>query len=153
LSAEFARLGDYLALMAIRMGPRLQVQLDLPADLADLPVPPLLLQPLVENSIKHGLEPKVDGGLIQVSARCEGETLVLEVSDSGIGLGAAAQAAEAATGGGGFGLLQVRERLAALHGERASLTMSAGPADVGTVARIRLPVDAGPETIGSPTQA
>ena len=64
LADEFARLADYLALMAVRMGPRLQVQLDLPDELARLPVPPLLLQPLVENSIKHGLEPQVDGGRI-----------------------------------------------------------------------------------------
>jgi hypothetical protein len=153
LGAEFARLGDYLALMAIRMGPRLQVQLDLPGELADLPVPPLLLQPLVENSIKHGLEPQVEGGLIRVSARREGDTLVLEVSDSGAGPGTAAPTAETATGGGGFGLLQVRERLAALHGERARLSLTAGPADVGTVARIHLPLDAGPARTGSTTPA
>ena len=66
LSSEFQHLDDYLALMAVRMGPRLSMKLDLPADLATVQVPPLLLQPLVENCIKHGLEPKVEGGRIEV---------------------------------------------------------------------------------------
>src|SRR5690606_22156517 len=57
LRDEFARLDDYLALMAVRMGPRLRVVLSLPEPLADCPVPALLLQPLVENAIRHGLEP------------------------------------------------------------------------------------------------
>ena len=68
LSAEFDRLGDYLELMSVRMGDRLHYRLELPQDLRDAPVPPLLLQPLVENCIKHGLEPSVDGGRIDVSA-------------------------------------------------------------------------------------
>ncbi|MBS0318842.1 MAG: histidine kinase, partial [Proteobacteria bacterium] len=62
LSAEFERLRDYLELMAVRMGPRLAYTLELPPELAGEPVPTLLLQPLVENSIRHGLEPKVEGG-------------------------------------------------------------------------------------------
>jgi hypothetical protein len=69
LKLEFDRLRDYLELMTVRMGPRLHYALDLPADLADQSVPSLLLQPLVENSIKHGLEPKVEGGTITVRAR------------------------------------------------------------------------------------
>ncbi len=69
LQLEFDRLRDYLELMTVRMGPRLGYELDLPADLANLSVPALLLQPLVENSIKHGLEPKVEGGTITVRAR------------------------------------------------------------------------------------
>ncbi|MEO6662784.1 MAG: histidine kinase, partial [Rubrivivax sp.] len=81
LSVEFNHLSDYLALMAVRMGPRLQVRLSLPTELADVPVPPLMLQPLVENSIQHGLEPKVDGGRIDVSARRDGAELVLVVRD------------------------------------------------------------------------
>ena len=68
LRDEFARLRDYLELMAIRMGPRLAYTLDLPADVAELRVPTLLLQPLVENSIKHGLEPKAEGGQLVVKA-------------------------------------------------------------------------------------
>ena len=124
--------------MAIRMGPRLQVAFQLPPELAAVPVPPLLLQPLVENAIKHGLEPKVAGGRIQVSARREAGTLVLTVRDTGIGPGAAATAA--ATTGTGFGLEQVRTRLATLHGTQASLTLAAADdAEGGTLLTVTLP--------------
>ncbi len=137
LSAEFARLADYLALMQIRMGERLQARFDLPPALADRPVPPLLLQPLVENCIKHGLEPAVAGGRIEVSAAREGDTLVLRVRDTGVGL----------TGEPGdgtrFGLVQVRERLATLYGARACLDLAAvADPEGGTLATLRLPLAA-----------
>jgi signal transduction histidine kinase len=120
LSAEFARLADYLALMAVRMGPRLRYTLDLPDALRDLPVPPLLLQPLVENSIRHGLEPKVEGGEITVRARREGDRITLDVCDTGVGLDAdAVPAAD-----GGFGLTQVKERLTTVYGDDAVLRLS-----------------------------
>jgi signal transduction histidine kinase len=136
LAEEFARASDYLALMAIRMGPRLEVKLDLPHELRDLPVPPLLLQPLLENAIKHGLEPKVQGGRIEVAARRDADTLVLTVRDSGVGL-----AHEAATTGTRFGLRQVRERLAALYADRALVALEpATDADGGARARIVLPL-------------
>jgi LytS/YehU family sensor histidine kinase len=134
LRTEFDRLHDYLELMAIRMGPRLTYALDLPEDLADLPVPALLLQPLVENSIKHGLEPKVEGGRIEVRARREGASVVIEVRDSGVGANAHGNA------GKGFGLVQIRERLSALHGPGASLDFSTDPQ--GAHARIALPLAA-----------
>ena len=115
LSAEFARIGDYLELMQVRMGSRLTGTLDLPDALSSLPVPPLLLQPLVENAIRHGLEPSVAGGRIEVAARRDGHGLLLSVRDTGVGLGAAA------AHGSRFGMQQVRERLAALYGSAASL--------------------------------
>ena len=133
LAAEFDRLGDYLALMAVRMGPRLAVSFDLPAELRDQPVPPLLLQPLVENSIQHGLEPQVQGGRIAVSAALEGESIVLTVQDTGVGL-----SESAAPAGTGFGTHQVRERLAALYGTAASFSLGPAPSG-GTLARITLP--------------
>ena len=137
LATEFERIADYLALMGVRMGPRLQTRLELPDALRALPVPPLLLQPLVENAIKHGLEPHVQGGLITVAARAEGDQLVLSVRDTGAGLPDAPLAAP----GSRFGVAQVRERLATLHGERASFTLQAAPdADGGTLATIRLPL-------------
>jgi signal transduction histidine kinase len=132
LSAEFDRLRDYLELMAVRMGPRLRYTLDLPPDLAGLPVPPLLLQPLVENSIKHGLEPKVEGGSISVRVRRNGPLLTLEVSDTGVGL------AGTLPGGAGFGLAQVRERLATLYGRPAAIHFAATP-EGGTRASITFP--------------
>jgi hypothetical protein len=135
LSAEFARLADYLALMQVRMGERLHTRLDLPDELASLPVPPLLLQPLVENSIRHGLEPKVAGGRIEISAARRGETLELRVRDTGVGL------SQAAGDGTRFGLQQVRERLATLYGEHGTLTLApADDAEGGALALIRLPI-------------
>jgi sensor histidine kinase YesM len=120
--------------MGVRMGARLQTQLSLPEELRAVGVPPLLLQPLVENSIKHGLEPKVAGGRIEVSAQRDGGMLVLSVLDSGVGLEATAQPGESR-----FGLQQVRERLQTLHGGRASLELQ-DAAGGGTLARIRLPL-------------
>jgi signal transduction histidine kinase len=138
LASEFARVDDYLQLMKIRMGERLQMQLDLPAELAQQPVPPLLLQPLVENAIKHGLEPHVRGGRLVVSATRDGDALVLRVRDTGAGL------STRSAGGTRFGLTQVRERLAGLHGAAASLELAAAQdVDGGSLATIRLPISAG----------
>ncbi len=154
LAAEFERLGDYLELMSVRMGPRLRYVLELPEALRDVPVPPLLLQPLVENAIRHGLEPKVEGGSIAVRASLRGEDgkgdggdggasgpgglLVVEVSDTGVGLppGGPATPPEA---GRGFGLAQVRERLAGLYGARGALELIATP-EGGTCARVTFPL-------------
>jgi hypothetical protein len=135
LQAEFDRLRDYLELMAIRMGPRLSYALELPPELAGEPVPTLLLQPLVENSIQHGLEPKVGGGRIVVSARREGGGIVLEVCDTGVG------SASSPGTGKGFGLHQVRERLATLYGGAAQLAFSANEGE-GAHTTIHLPAAA-----------
>jgi sensor histidine kinase YesM len=137
LQDEFARLQDYLELMAIRMGPRLQYTLDLPEALLQQPVPPLLLQPLVENSIQHGLEPKVEGGSIRVSASRQGELLCLEVQDSGLGL--PAPTAGTAQGQQGFGLQQVRERLHTAYGALGTIKIGATGAE-GTRASITFPL-------------
>lgn len=132
LQAEFDRLRDYLELMLIRMGPRLTYTLELPAELAQHPVPTLLLQPLVENSIKHGLEPKVEGGHITVRARREGAALVLEVLDTGVGLSGADK------NHAGFGMAQVRERLASTYGAETAIELVAASAG-GTRASVRFP--------------
>ncbi len=142
LREEFARLGDYLALMQVRMGARLQTELNLPAELSELPVPPLLLQPLVENAIKHGLEPHVEGGLLQVTAALEGSHLLLQVRDTGAGL-----ASTPGLSGTGFGLEQVRNRLQTQYGDAASFSISAaGDSAGGTLVRIRLPAAPAPQT-------
>ena len=134
MQSEFDRLGDYLELMAVRMGPRLHYTLDLPPGLAAQQVPPLLLQPLVENSIKHGLEPKVEGGSVRVSARREGNALILEVIDTGVGLATEPESAK------GFGLTQVRERLKTTYGSQAAISFVANSAG-GTSASITLPFE------------
>ncbi|WP_345062726.1 sensor histidine kinase [Acidovorax lacteus] len=146
LADEFARLRDYFELMAVRMGPRLQYTLDLPEALRSTAVPPLLLQPLAENAIRHGLEPSVPGGHIAVRARAiesaHGPLLQIEVQDTGVGLHSHAEAPLPA-GGGGFGLTQVRERLATLHGAQARLELTP-LAPQGTCARIVLPLNPSP---------
>jgi len=133
LEREFARLRDYLELMAVRMGPRLHYVLDLPPDMVEQSVPTLLLQPLVENSIKHGLEPKVEGGTITVRALREGAMLTLQVSDTGVGFERETQPSA------GFGLAQVRERMAAAYGERGSVEQTSTPGH-GTTILLHLPL-------------
>ncbi len=147
LSAEFSRVADYAELMQVRMGERLQVQLVLPSALAQQPVPPLLLQPLVENAIKHGLEPHVAGGTLVVSAEVDGGDLLLSVRDTGVGLASAAALSPAMSAAplanSGFGLQQVRERLSTLYGLTATLELLPAPdAQGGTLARLRMPLTA-----------
>ena len=136
LSAEFARIDDYLALMKIRMGDRLLAEVDFPAGLGELAVPTLLLQPLVENAIKHGLEPHVDGGRLLVTARADEVDLVLSVRDTGAGL------SDVANDGTHFGVTQVRERLATLYGDGASLVLGTpDDGEGGTLATVRIPLN------------
>lgn len=144
LSDEFDRVADYLALMQVRMGPRLQTRLDLPSELGACMVPPLLLQPLVENAIQHGLEPKLEGGTLRITAsRAPDRRLCIQVSDSGLGLGHGGPPASwmpEGERGRGFGLQQVRERLAVTWGDAASLTLAPAPVpDGGTIATLLLP--------------
>jgi len=140
LADEFERLSDYVQLMQVRMGARLQVALRLPEELRALSLPPLLLQPLVENAIKHGLEPSVAGGLLTVQAELvelsQGQVLRLRVQDSGVGLGASSCA-----DGTQFGLQQIRERLQSRYGDAASLTLSR-PSEGGCLAELLIPLAA-----------
>jgi signal transduction histidine kinase len=137
LGAEFGLLRAYLEIIAIRMGQRLAFELDLPAAVAGLRVLPMLLQPLVENAIQHGLEPKIAGGRVRVQARMEAGRLCLVVEDDGCGIGTAQTSA-----GTGVGLANVRERLAAHYGNRAQLDIAARPAG-GTVVTLTLPLQGG----------
>ncbi len=105
----------YLEILATRMGPRLAFAIDVPADLRTHPFPPNMLISLVENAIKHGVEPAADGGRITVVARRVEDRLEVEVADTGRGLAASRGGG---THGDGVGLTNVRERLAALYGER-----------------------------------
>jgi signal transduction histidine kinase len=125
LDEEFALLRNYLEVLSIRMGPRLRYELVLPGSLASLQVPPMLLQPLVENAVKHGLEPKVEGGSVKVSARETPGRVVLEVADTGLG--------RHSQGGGGVGLANLSERLEATYEGVARLQAGANPAGGYTV--------------------
>ncbi|WP_457425851.1 sensor histidine kinase [Roseateles sp. P5_E7] len=134
LAQEFGMLEAYLGLMQLRMGERLRVSLSLPAELAGFELPPLLLQPLVENAIHHGLEPKVGGGEITVSARREAGALCIAVADDGQGLDAPRR-----RGGNGLALDNIRARLAARWGPGATLELLPREGG-GTLATIQIPL-------------
>lgn len=128
LRREFAQLRAYLEIMSLRMGPRLTWRLDLPAALEDVSVPPMLLQPLVENAIKHGLEPKVGAGHIEVIARATDASIEIRIDDNGLGLPVREDDephddASARPESSSYGLRHVRERLRAVYGPDARLEL------------------------------
>ena len=130
---EVDLLRNYLELLKIRMGDRLQFECDIEPDLQSASLPPMLLQPIVENAIKHGLEPKVEGGRVRVSAHRSGATMVLTVTDNGLGF-----SEHADSSGAGVGLANLRERLAVLYDGQATLTVA--DAKPGTVITISTPL-------------
>ena len=137
LALEFDRLDDYLALMQIRMGSRLTYRLDLPDTLKATPCPALLLQPVVENAVLHGLEPSQKGGEIAVAAAIDGKQLVLTVSDTGLGFDNTEDHTSSESNSG-FGLTQLRERLTTLYGLKASIDVSP-LVPMGTKVTIQIP--------------
>jgi len=120
----------YLSIMQARMKERLQVRFEVPMYLHSAPFPPMMLQTLIENSIKHGLEPKIEGGTVTVRAFVAGAILHVEVCDDGAGIDLHADE--------GVGLANIRERLQLLYGLDAELIMHAIP-EGGACATIRLP--------------
>jgi sensor histidine kinase YesM len=131
LGDEIELLRRYLDIIGLRLGPRLRVAFDVPEALLARPFPLLLLQPLVENAITHGIEPRVGGGEVRIAAKLEEGRLRLAVSDTGVGLH------EDHTGTG-FGLESVRQRLRALFGDSARLDVRANEGQ-GVVAMIEVP--------------
>jgi two-component sensor histidine kinase len=121
----------YLNILQMRMGKRLAFEIDVPPELMELAFPPLMLPSLVENAIKHGLEPQREGGEVRIHAEAVDDTLRMVVSDTGRGF------AET-VGGGGVGLTNIRERLAAMYGDRAQLTLEPREPH-GVVATIAIP--------------
>jgi len=132
LGGQIELLRAYLDLIGLRMGPRLSYKIDVPPDLVSLSLPPMLLQPLVENAIKHGIEPATRGGEVVVGARRTADRLVLTVADSGAGV--SPMRGEGSTG---LGLANLRERLAALYGPLAALRIE--DRQPGTMVTITLP--------------
>jgi len=129
LANEFATIAAYLRVMQARMGKRLDFSLDLPDALAETQVPSMLVLTLVENAIKHGIEPSLRGGAILVGAVVEDGKTVIRVRDTGVGM--------SATPGDGAGLDNVRRRLALAYGDEARLDLH--EADPGVAAEIVLP--------------
>ncbi len=115
LAKEFELMQGYLSVFMVRMGPRLDFAVDLPDEVKHTALPPMLIQPLVENAIKHGVEPNIDGGNIKLAARRVGDNIEIEVVDDGLGFGN--------TTSNGIGLSNVRERLEKIYGARASLVI------------------------------
>ena len=131
LGAELERAIAYLEILKIRMGARLDVQVDVPEALRATPLPSMMLQTLVENAIKHGLEPRTAGGTVWIRARQDDDSVAITVADDGDGF-------NTKNSGTGIGLKNVRERLRLMHGNRASLAVVANfPA--GVAATICLP--------------
>lgn len=130
LGDELDMLENYLQILKVRFGERLRWLIDVPGDIRLTSFPPMLLQPLVENAVRHGIEPKIGGGEIFIRARIENGKLHCEVRDDGVGI----QVADS----GGAGLVNVRERLATLFGEQGRLSLHNG-AHGGTVATLELP--------------
>jgi sensor histidine kinase YesM len=128
---EFDLLRQYLDLIKIRMADRLEYDLKIDAGLEGTPLAPMLLQPLVENAIKHGLEPKVEGGRVAVAASRDGEKMILAITDNGLGF-----SDHADSKGTGVGLANLCERIAVLYDNRATLTI----ADANPGTRITLSV-------------
>ena len=130
LGAEAELIAAYLEVLRVRMGPRLAYTIDVPAALANFALAPMLLQPVVENAIRHGLEPKVEGGAVAFRARAEGTDIVIEICDTGVGF--------ASTTHGGLGLTNLRDRLRSLYGERGRLEVGENTPAGASVA-LRLP--------------
>jgi LytS/YehU family sensor histidine kinase len=123
----------YLSVLKIRMGERLSYQIDAPAELIDREVPGMLLQPIVENAVKHGIEPRIDGGVVRVEAKREDNQLVLVVLDNGVGFVDNSKES--------IGLGAIRERLAVQYGAAAQVDISRTP-DGWTRVAIRIPMAA-----------
>jgi LytS/YehU family sensor histidine kinase len=125
LGREVDLVGAYLEILKVRMEERLQVSFNVPNGLRSADFPPMMLQSLVENAIKHGLEPKAEGGRLDVSAEIVHGDLHVVVADTGLGFAPGG----ASTSGTGLGLTNIRERLKLLYGDRAHLVIEANQVD------------------------
>ena len=132
LGMEMKMIRAYLDLYQVRLGERLTFSIDLPQDLHGFHLPPMLLQPLVENALKHGIEPKIEGGEIAVRASKASGLVRIEIRDTGLGF--------APGGKTGLGITNIRERLNTLYNGRADLVLKS-PDDGGVQAIVEVPDD------------
>ena len=130
---ELDFIDDYLDIEVVRFGPeKLRIETAVEPETLDLPVPSMLLQPIVENAIRHGIAPKVEGGRITIRGERVPAGLRIEIEDDGVGFASGAEA------GHGIGMMNVRERLRVLYGGQARLEIRGVPGE-GTCVRIELP--------------
>jgi two-component system, LytTR family, sensor kinase len=140
LSQELAFTDDYLDIEVVRFGAeKLRVEKDIDPETLNVQVPSILLQPLIENSIKHGLEPRIHGGTVTLRSRLQGDRVMIEVADDGVGI-VSEPASSIKRGGNGIGMKNVRERLEVLYGLQARFTVVSNPGR-GTLVSIELPAN------------
>jgi len=142
LGREMAVIRPYLEILKVRMEDRLQTRIAVPEGLLSAEFPTMMIQSLVENAIKHGLEPKAEGGELAVSAEIVHGQLAVTIADTGMGFG------KADTAGTGTGLANIRERLKLLYGDRASMTV-ADNSPSGTVVTLTVPYQAQAHAMGT----
>jgi len=131
---------DYLDIEVVRFGAdKLRIEREIDPRTLDILVPSILLQPLIENSIKHGLEPRIRGGTVTLRSRFEDDRVIIEVADDGVGMGNRPVSALKRTGAG-IGLQNVQERLEVLYGDQASFDVKSSPGR-GTVITIVIPAE------------
>ena len=143
LREELESIDEYLDIEVVRFGPQLRVVKQISPETLDVIVPSMLLQPLVENSIKHGLSRKVGGGRITIRSRMQDGHAVIEVHDDGLGM--TGDRLEKALGGG-IGLSNVNERLRTIYGATYRLKLTSTPGE-GTCARVEIPELTIPERV------
>ncbi|NTZ84428.1 histidine kinase [Burkholderia metallica] len=137
LGEELELVDALLKIASIRLGERLSYAIDVPADLHALSFSPLLLQPLVENALLHGIEPSLDGGVIVIRGRMRGGMLELNVIDTGVGLGKSDSPLH-----GGVGLANVSARIRTLYGERGRVAVETNTSAAhGVTATLLIPID------------
>ena len=141
LREEVEFIDNYLDIEVVRFGrDKLQVIKELEPESLEVLVPAMLLQPLVENSIKHGLSSKVEGGSIYLRSRLGTKDVIIEVEDDGVGMGAAQLIQKPnGLGGNGIGMANIAERLKVLYGDTARMTVDS-QGGKGTLVRLRLPI-------------
>lgn len=145
LREELSFTDDYLGIEVARFGSdKLRVVKEINASTLDLPVPSMLLQPLVENSIKHGLEPRISGGTITLRSRIEAGRMIIEVEDDGVGIDPGRSHTSGVLKGTGIGMKNVRERLEVLYGGAAQFDVTSRPGR-GTKVTLAIPASLDPE--------
>ncbi len=138
LREELRFTDDYIAIEVVRYGAdKLRVEKEIDPRTLEVLVPSILLQPLIENSIKHGLEPRIHGGTVTLRSRLEGGRALIEVADDGVGMGGR-PSSELRRDGAGIGIKNVQERLEVLYGKQARFDVVSNPGR-GTLVSIEIP--------------
>jgi two-component system LytT family sensor kinase len=142
LRDELSFTDDYLDIEVVRFGAdKLRVEKEIDPGTLSVLVPSILLQPLIENSIKHGLEPRLNGGTVTLRSRLEGNRVLIEVADDGVGMGnRPAAGMRSSTRGAGIGMKNVQERLEVLYGTQARFEVVSNPGR-GTLVTIEIPAN------------